>query len=176
MILLNEPTPALRVLAVRLLDTSGNGLPPSHAWAAGEVKVRRPGDAGGFQLAVNLPIAVAGGAAGSFDLPHDLAELAAEGVGRVQFSPAGGALAEVLYEVRAHVLDLVIDPLVAPGAGQRAREALNLAASYVAGDARGLDGPVGSFDSLAMDPTRRIHRIEFAIQSGKRAVTLRQGG
>lgn len=177
MILLNEPTPELRVLSVRLLDTGGAGLALNHSWASGEVKVRRPGPAGGaFQNAVNLPVAVTGGATGSFDLQIDLAELAAEGTGRVQFSPAGGAFAEFFYEVRAHVLDLVLDPLAAAGAGRRARECLNLAAAYAAGDARGLDGPVGSFDSLAADPAQRFHRLEFTVQSGKRTVTLRNGG
>jgi hypothetical protein len=176
-ILLNEPTFALRVLSVRLLDTTGNGLPLSHSWVLGEVKVRRPGPAGGmFVNSVNLPVPVTAGAAGSFDLQLDLAELATKGVGRVQFTPAGGAFAEVTYEVRAHALDLVIDPLAAPGAGRAAREVLNLLASYALGDARGLDGPIGSFDSLAADPARRFHRLEFTVQSGKRTVTLRQGG
>lgn len=175
-LLLNEPTSDLRVLSVRLLDTGGAGLPLNHSWSAGEVKVRRPGPAGGaFVNAVNLPVAVTAGAAGSFDLQLDLAELAAEGIGRVQFSPAGGAFAEFLYEVRKHALDLVVDPLAAVGAGRTAREVVNLTAAYVAGDGRGMDGPVGSLDSLAADPAQRFHRIEFAVQSGKRTVTLRQG-
>jgi hypothetical protein len=85
--------------------------------------VRRPGPAGGaLQNAINLPVAVTGGAAGSFNLQLDLAELAAEGIGRVQFTPAGGQFAEVLYEVWAHVLDLVLDPLASPGAGRWPRE------------------------------------------------------
>lgn len=175
--LLNEPTATLRVLAVRLLDTGGAGLSAGHSWSAGEVKVRRPGagGAGGFQNAVNLPTAVTGGAAGSFDLAIDLAELAAEGIGRVQFSPSGGAFAEFIYEVRAHALDLVLDPLAAIGGGRTARECINLAAAYSAGDAVGLDGPVGSIDSLASDPAQRFHRIEFTCQAGKRTVTARQG-
>jgi hypothetical protein len=175
MILLNEPIAALRALAVRLLDTGGAGLPANYNWIAGEVEVRRPG-AASFVNSVNLPTAVTGGAAGSFDLAIDLAEVAAEGIGRVQFSPAGGAFAEFLYEVRAHVVDVVLDPLAAAGGGRTARECLNLAAAYAAADARGLDGPVGSIDSLAADPAQRVHRIEFAIQSGKRTITLRQGG
>jgi hypothetical protein len=173
-LLLNEPTAALRALAVRLLDTGGAGLPANHSWIAGEVKVRRPG-ASSFVNSVNLPTAVTGGAAGSFDLAIDLAEVAAEGIGRVQFSPSGGAFAEFIYEVRAHALDLVIDPLAAVGGGHTARECLNLAAAYSAGDAVGLDGPVGSISSLASDPAQRIHRIEFTCQAGKRTVTARQG-
>jgi hypothetical protein len=173
--LVNEPTAALRVLSVRLLDSGGvNGLPANHSWSAGEVKVRRPG-ASSFVNSVNLPTAVTGGAAGTFDLALDLAELAAEGWGRVQFAPAGGAFAEFLYEVRAHALDLVIDPLAAVGGGRTPREILNLIGAALAGDGIGLDGPVGSFSSLAATPAERIHRIEFVIQAGKRTVTLRQG-
>lgn len=175
MILLNEPTAALRALAIRLLDTGGAGLPANHSWSAGEVKVRRPG-AGSFVNSVNLPTVPTGGAAGSFDLALDLAEVAAEGIGRVQFSPSGGAFAEFLYEVRKHVLDLVVDPLAAAGGGQTARECINLAAAYAAGDGVGLDGPVGSISSLASDPAQAIHRIEFTCQAGKRTVTARQGG
>jgi hypothetical protein len=175
-ILVNEPTAALRVLSVRLLDTAGNGLPANHTWVAGEVKVRRPGAIGGaFLAAVSLPVAIAGGAAGSFDLELDATEVAAEGRLRVQFTPAGGAFTEVVEEVRAHALELVVDPLAAAGAGRLARECINLAASYAAGDARGLDGPVGSFDSLAADPSQRFHRIEFTIQTGKRTITVRRG-
>jgi hypothetical protein len=164
------------VLSVRLLDMTGNGLSANHSWIAGEVKVRRPGPPGGaFVNAVNLPLAIAGGAAGSFDLQLDAAEVAAEGRIRVQFIPAGGAFAELVEEVRAHALDLVVDPLAAAGAGRLARECLNLAAAYACGDARGLDGPVGSFDSLAADPAQRFHRIEFTIQSGKRSIIARRG-
>lgn len=176
MILLNEPTAALRVLSVRLLATGGAGLSPSHTWVPGEVLVRRPGAVGGsFQAAVNNPVAVTGGQDGSFDLQLDLAEVAAEGIGRVQFAPAGGQFAEFTYEARAHALDLVVDSLAAVGTGRTARECINLAAACLIGDARGLDGPVGSIDSLASDPAQRFHRIEFAVQSGKRTVTLRNG-
>lgn len=176
MILVNEPTAELRVLAVRLLDTGGAGLAANHSWAAGEVKVRRPGAAGGaFVAAINTPVAVTGGAAGSFDLQLDPAEVAVEGRIRVQFAPAGGQFAEYIDEVRAHAFDVVIDPLAAVGDGRTGRECVNLAAAYASGDGRGLDGPVGSFDSLASDPAQRVHRIEFTVQSGKRTVTKRRG-
>jgi hypothetical protein len=175
-ILVGEPTATLRVLSVRLLDSGGSGLPANHTWLAGEVKVRRPGPAGGALVnAINLPVAVTGGAAGSFDLQLELVEVAAEGRLRVQFAPAGGALSEFIEEVRAHVLDLVVDPLASAGEGRLARECLNLAASYASGDGRGLDGPVGSIDSLASDPAQRVHRIEFTVQSGKRTITKRRG-
>ena len=175
MTLLNEPNAALRVLAVRLLDAPGtSGLPLNHAWASGETKVRRPG-ASSFQTSVNSPVAVTGGVAGSFDLQLELAEVAAEGIGRVQFTPAGGSFAEFTYEVRAHGLDLVVDPFAAVGEGRTARECINLAAAFASGDGRGLDGPVGSIDSLASDPAQRIHRIEFTVQSGKRTITKRRG-
>ena len=175
MILLGEPTAALRALAVRLVDNTGTaGLPANHVWAAGEVKVRRPG-AAAFANAVNAPVAVTGGAVGSFDLQLDPLEVAAEGLLRVQFAPAGGTFAEFVHEVRAHALALAIDPLAAAGEGRTASECLNLAAAYASGDARGLDGPVGSIDSLASDPAQRVKRIEFTIQSGKRTVTKRRG-
>src|ERR1044071_4113264 len=128
MYLVNEPTAALRVLSVRLFTTGGgSGLSAGHSWIAGEVKVRRPG-ASSFTNSVNLPTAVTGGVAGTFDLALDLAELAAEGWLRVQFIPAGGDFAEFIAEVRAHALDLVLDPLAASGGGRLARECLNLAA------------------------------------------------
>jgi hypothetical protein len=117
--------------------------------------------------AVNTPVAVTGGADGSFDLQLDLVEVASEGIGRVQFAPAGGQLLEVTYEVRAHALELVLDQLVTAGKGRPARECLNIAAAYAAGDARGLDGPVGSIDSLADDPAQRVKRVEYTVQSGK---------
>jgi len=176
MILVDEPTAALRVLAVRLVDTDGAGLPPTHTWLPGDVRIRRPGAAGGaFVDAINAPIAVAGGAAGSFDLQLELAEVAAEGKLRVQFAPAGGELVELVEEVRSHALEFVLDPRVDAGDGRTARECINLAAAYASGDARGLDGPVGSFDSLAHDPAQRVKRIEFTVQSGKRTVTRRRG-
>ncbi len=178
MILLNEPNPALRVLSVRILAVAnGSGLDIEYAWQPGEVLVRRPGVVGGaFIHAVNTPLAVTGGADdGSFDLQLDPSEVAAEGVGRVMFAPASGALLDVTYEVRSHVLDLVVDPLVAVGAGRTARECINIAAAYAAGDARGLDGPVGSFDSLASDPAQRVHRLEFTVQAGRRTITARRG-
>jgi hypothetical protein len=172
--MVGEPNPALRALAVRLLDTSGAGLPTVHVWAAGEVKVRRPGGTG-YVNAINNPVAVTGGAAGSFDLQLELAEVAAEGMLRIQFAPAGGQFAELVHEVRAHPFDVVLDPLAAAGEGRTARECLNIAAAYAAGDARGLDGPVGSIDSLATDPAQRVKRIEFQITSNKRTVTKRRG-
>lgn len=179
MILIDEPTAALRVLRVRLLDTPGtSGLPNNHSWSAAEVKVCKPGTIT-FVSTVNLPVALTGGigagAAGSFDLQLDLAEVAAEGVGRVQFAPAGGSFAEFTYEVRSHALDLVLNPNANLGTGRLARECINLAASYAAADARGLDGPVGSIDQIVSAPTVAGHAIEFTIQSGKRTVTLRQG-
>lgn len=174
--LLNEPTAALRVLSVRLLATGGAGLLPGHSWAPGEVLVRRPGTVGGaFVAAVNAPVAITGGSDGSFDLQLDLAEVAAEGIGRVQFAPAGGQFAEATYEVMAHALELVLDPLVTAGKGRTASECINIAAAYAAGDARGLDGPVGSIDSLADDPAQRVKRVEFSVQSGKRTITARRG-
>lgn len=176
MILVNEPTAALRVLAFRLLDAGGAGLPATHTWLPGEVKVRRPGPVGAtFVNAINVPVAVAGAAAGAFELQLELAEVAAEGRIRIQFAPAGGQLAELVEEVRAHALELVLDPLVNVGEGRTARECLNLATSYACGDGRGLDGPVGSIDSLAADPAQRVKRIEFTVQSGKRTVTKRRG-
>ncbi len=175
MILLNEPTAALRVLSVRILDNSGAALPASHPWSPGEVRVRRPGPAGAaFVNALNAPVAVAGGIEGSFDLQLELSEVATEGKLRVQFTPAGGQVVELVDEVRAHALELAIDPLAHAGEGRTAGECLNLAAAYASGDARGLDGPVGSIDSLAHDPTQRVKRIEFTVQSGKRTITKRR--
>jgi len=176
MILVSEPAEALRVVSVRLLNTDGTGLGADHVWTPGEVKVRRPGAAGGaFVEAINQPIAVAGGADGSFDLQLELAEVASEGKIRVQFAPAGGQLAEVIDDVRAHALELAVDPLANAGEGRTARECINLTAAYASGDGRGLDGPVGSIDSLAHDPAQRVKRIEFTVQSGKRTVTRRRG-
>ncbi|MEO7731238.1 MAG: hypothetical protein ABIY55_09720 [Kofleriaceae bacterium] len=175
MILVGEPVAALRVVALRLLDTEGAGLSANHAWTAGEVKVRRPGAAGAsFVDALNAPIAIAGAAAGSFDLQLELAEVAAEGKIRIQFAPVGGQLAEIVDEVRAHALELAVDPLVNAGEGRTARECLNLAAAFASGDGRGLDGPAGSIDSLASDPSQRVKRIEFTVHSGKRTVTKRR--
>lgn len=41
---------------------------------------------------------------------------------RVEFTPAVGAFAELVEEVRARTRDMVVDPLTAAGAGKLARE------------------------------------------------------
>ena len=77
MILLGEREPDLRVLSIRLLGSDGAGLPANHTWLTGEAKVRRPGPAGSaFVNAVNAPVAVSSGAAGSFDLQLELVSTA----------------------------------------------------------------------------------------------------
>lgn len=174
MILVGEPAAALRVISVRLLEVGGAGLPLDHVFSVGDVKVRRPG-AAAFVNAVNLPTAITGGAVGSFELALDLAEVAVEGVLRVQFAPAGGQFLETTAEVRLHPLELVLDADAAAGAGRTAAECINIIAAYASGNARGMDGPVGSFDSLATLEADRVKRIEFTIQSGARTITARRG-
>src|SRR5690349_1455180 len=85
------------------------------------------------------------------------------------------ASAACTYEVRAHALDLVLNPNANAGTGRTARECINLSASFAAADGRGLDGPVGSIDSIVSPPATPAHAIEFTVQSGKRTVTHRQG-
>jgi hypothetical protein len=178
-IVLNEPTPALRVLAVWLFDLDGVAIPDDFPWVAGQVRISKAGAA--FVNTANLPVVVPDGADGSFNLQLGLAEVNTVGKYRVQFIVGGDLLEEVVFNVRATAsLDVAAvvagifahkpDP-DAPEGFATFQEQWNGRVAYDCSDGTGMDGPNWAIKSL--DGTK--NRLAGTYQSGKRTVTTRDG-
>lgn len=91
-LLAGQPTASLRALSVRLLTPGGLGLPLNTVFSVGDAKVSLNGAT--FVNSVNLPIALVGGAAGSFNLQLDVTEVPAPGQIRIQIVSAAVAFFE----------------------------------------------------------------------------------
>lgn len=173
-LILNEPTAALRVIALRFDD-----LDPDHVWIDGEVKVSANGV--DFANAVNLPIAVGGGDPSAWNFAFHASELAAVGLLRVQFIVGGELLDEKVFQVRAAAaVDVaavvaawwahVPDP-DAPEDCRTAQEQWNSLVTCDLGDGTGIDGPV--FEVTA--PGSGKARLAGTVRSGRRIFTKRDG-
>lgn len=97
----NEPNEELRTVSATLYASNGDLLPAATVWSAGMVKISKAG--GPFVDTVNLPVAVAGGGDGAFDLVLTVEEVDTVGMVRVRFysSPGGALIAEYTAMVEA---------------------------------------------------------------------------
>lgn len=174
--LLNEPTAALRVVHMYLLDTTGAGLPLATVFSAGQCKISKAG--GAFANTVNLPQPIATGVAGTFTLQLELAEVNTVGQLRIQVSPTGGRVWDAVDEVRetsvdsssiaAAVGNLVIDSN-APAGAQKLKEALNIIAAYVAGP--GIGFPTSVLQSITHEALGgNKTRLKTSISGGERVI------
>jgi hypothetical protein len=178
-IILNEPTAALRVLAVRLVDEDGDPLALAHAFVAGDVKISKAGAA--FVTTANLPTPIADGQAGSFNLQLELAEVDTVGKYRVQFTDDGEFLEEIFFDVRAAAsvdVNAVVAAIFAHVADADApedvrtfQEQWNALIGRELGDGDGIDGP--QFSIKGLDGVKV--RAAGTVQSGKRRYTTRDG-
>lgn len=101
--LLNEPSAAMRVVELNLLTIDGAGLPLSTVFSIGQCKIKKAG--GAFANTVNLPQAVASGAAGSFTLQLTVGEVDTPGPLRLQISPTGGQVADLVDVVNTNPVE-----------------------------------------------------------------------
>lgn len=174
--LLNQPLAALRLVSMRLLDENGDGLPLATTISVGQCKISKAGAA--FANTVNVPTAVSGGTAGSFQLQLELSEVDTVGVLRIQVSPTGGQVADLVDEVATSsteaaavataVGDLVLDS-TAPEGARTLKESVNIIASFAAGEGTGFPSSViqtVTYKSLSGDKTR----FQSSISGGRRTV------
>lgn len=173
-LILNEPTAALRVIALRFDD-----LDPDHVWIDGEVKVSKNGL--DFANAVNLPVAVDGGDDSAWNLELDATEVNAQGLLRVQFIVGGELLDEKTFQVRAAaavdvaavvaaIFAFIPDP-DAPVGCQTIQEQWNCAMADAMADGTGIDGPIFAIKALSGLKTR----LAGTVRSGNRVYTKRDG-